>query len=50
MSALFDVKLRMVKYGDIILPDDHNSKVEALKELIAVSKDTVIYMITGTRT
>lgn len=50
MSTIFEVKLRKVNYGDIILPDDHNNKVDAFKELVAVSKDTIAYMITTTGT
>jgi hypothetical protein len=46
MSSLFNINLRRVNWGDVILPDDHNSKVDALIELINISKDTAIYIIT----
>jgi len=46
MSDIFKVSLRRVSWGDTILPDDHNNKVDAFKELVNIAVDTVIYMIT----
>jgi hypothetical protein len=41
MSELFKVQLRTVKPKDIILPEDHNDKVDAVKEIIWVIRVTL---------
>jgi hypothetical protein len=41
MSELFKVQLRTVKPKDIILPEDNNSKVDAVKEVIQVTRATL---------
>jgi hypothetical protein len=46
MGEIFTVPLRTVKPWETVLPEDHNNKVDAIKELIDVAKTTFQYIVT----
>ncbi|MHC1628474.1 MAG: hypothetical protein ACXQTI_06580 [Candidatus Nezhaarchaeales archaeon] len=41
MSSIFKVELRKAQLEDIIYPEDHNSKVDAVKEIVSLCKEAV---------
>jgi len=45
MSSLFTVSLRKAKFDETILPEDHNQKVDAVKEILSVAKETVEWIM-----
>ena len=49
MSKLFNVKVRYVRDGDIILPEDHNNCVEAVKEIADVALRIIEYLKYGAK-
>ena len=44
MSRLFTVSLRKVQPRELILPEDHNKKLDAVKEALSIAKDTMDYI------
>jgi hypothetical protein len=46
MSEIFTVPLRTAKPRETVLPEDQNNKLDAIKELIDISKTTFHYIIT----
>ena len=45
MSSLFTVSLRTVQPRELILPEDHNNKVDAIKEILSIAKETVEWIM-----
>ena len=44
--GLFTVSLRTVKPRELILPEDHNNKVDAIKEILSIAKETIERIMT----